>query len=314
MKKNIYSRISLCAVLLFLGTAFFSNAQNDITNVVTTPGEPIPRNSSFTVSVSIGDGAPTNGIKTFTITVSCGECTPTSHTTTTFTVASGSNSGTWVSPPFTSPNREGSFSIVASANKTAPPTGPCNPCKDVTLSTQLPVTLVKFDATLGFENINLTWQTSAELNNDRFIIETSTEGEVFNGIGEIAGAGTTAETHTYQFIHQTPSAGANYYRLKQVDFDGTFAYSKVIAINAAGNNKIFAFPNPAKDQLNIQYDQSKGPAAFFLFDAMGRQVIASVGGYAGYYEAKLPSDLPAGTYWLRVIRSGMVQTLPIVKQ
>ncbi len=153
-----------------------------------------------------------------------------------------------------------------------------------------------------------------ELNNAKFIIETSTEGEVFNRIGEIAGAGTTTEPQGYQFTHQTPSAGANYYRLKQVDFDGTYAYSKVIAINAAGNDKIFAFPNPAKDQLNIQYDQSKGPGAFYLLDALGRKINITVGGYPGYYEAKLPSDLPAGTYWLRVIRSGKLQTLPIVKQ
>lgn len=180
----------------------------------------------------------------------------------------------------------------------------------------LPVTLSSFNGALkpASEQVQLEWTTSAELNNERFIIETSTEGEVFNRIGEIAGAGTTTEAHTYQFTHQTPSAGVNYYRLKQVDFDGTFAYSKVIAVNAGGNDKIFAFPNPVQDQLNIQYDQSKGSAALFLFDAMGRKINTTVGGYPGYYEAKLPTDLPAGTYWLRVIRSGKVQTLPIIKQ
>ena len=177
----------------------------------------------------------------------------------------------------------------------------------------LPVTLSSFSGTAS-EQVQLEWVTSAELNNERFIVETSTEGEVFNRIGEIAGAGTSTEAHTYQFTHQTPIAGANYYRLKQVDFDGTFAYSKVIAINAVGNDKIFVFPNPVKDQLNIQYDHSKGPATLFLFDAMGRRINTIVGGYSGYYEAKLPSDLPAGAYWLRVIRSGKVQTLPVVKQ
>jgi Secretion system C-terminal sorting domain len=177
----------------------------------------------------------------------------------------------------------------------------------------LPVTLSSFSGTAS-EQVKLEWATSAELNNERFIVETSTEGEVFKRIGEIVGAGTSTEAHTYQFTHQTPSAGVNYYRLKQVDFDGTFAYSKVIAINAAGNDKVFVFPNPVKDQLNIQYDHSKGSATLFLFDAMGRKINTTVGGYAGYYEAKLPTELPAGTYWLRVIRSGKMQMLPIVKQ
>jgi Secretion system C-terminal sorting domain len=214
---------------------------------------------------------------------------------------------------FTNSNAQGtySFSSLNSALTDQPANN--NLLKAVNAAVGvLPVTLSSFSGAAS-EQVKLEWATSAELNNERFIVETSTEGEVFNRIGEIAGAGTSTEAHTYQFTHQTPSAGVNYYRLKQVDFDGTFAYSKVIAINAAGNDKIFVFPNPVTDQLNIQYDQSKGSAALFLFDAMGRKINTTVGGYAGYYETKLPTDLPAGTYWLRVIRSGKVQTMPIVK-
>ena len=106
----------------------------------------------------------------------------------------------------------------------------------------------------------------------------------------------------------------NYYRLKQVDFDGTFAYSKVIAINAPGSTDIFAFPNPAKDKITVQYGHSKGAGNIQLFDALGRRVNASIGGYAGNYEVKLPEGLAKGTYWLKVERSGQVQTVPVVKE
>lgn len=178
----------------------------------------------------------------------------------------------------------------------------------------LPVELANFEAALNQQTIALSWQTSAELNNDKFIIETSSEGEVFNRIGEIAGAGTSTETHNYQFTHHTPSAGVNYYRLKQVDFDGTFAYSKVLAIDAPGSQNFFAFPNPAKDKITLQYDYSKGRGNIQLFDALGRRVNTTIAGYAGNYEVKLPEGLPKGTYWLKVERGGKVQTVPVVKE
>ncbi len=178
----------------------------------------------------------------------------------------------------------------------------------------LPVTLSKFEAQGTNDEVKLSWQTSAELNNDKFIIETSTQGEVFNRIGEIDGAGTSTELHDYQFTHHTPSAGTNYYRLKQVDFDGTFEYSKVVAVNAPGSNDIFAFPNPAKDKITLQYDHSKGNANIQLFNALGQRLNASIGGYAGNYEVQLPLGLPKGTYWLKVERGGKVQTLPVMKE
>ena len=181
-------------------------------------------------------------------------------------------------------------------------------------SSPLPVELISFSAVMQQEVTTLSWATSTELNNQKFIIETSTEGEVFNRIGEIEGAGTTTEPHDYTFTHHTPSAGANYYRLKQVDFDGTFAYSKVIAINAPGSNDIFAFPNPAKDKITLQYDYSKGAGNIQLFDALGRRLNASIGGYAGNYEVQLPAGLAKGTYWLKVERDGKVQTVAVVKE
>lgn len=178
----------------------------------------------------------------------------------------------------------------------------------------LPVQLALFEGSLNQQSIVLTWQTSTELNNAKFIIETSHLGETFQPLGEVAGAGTTTEPQNYSFTHHTPSTGINYYRLKQVDFDGTFEYSKVIAIEAAGSQDIFAFPNPARDKVTLQYDQSKGAGNIQLLDGLGRRIQARITGYAGNYELSLPESLARGTYWLKVERGGKVQTLPVVKE
>lgn len=178
----------------------------------------------------------------------------------------------------------------------------------------LPVILNNFTGNIHNATTQLSWQTATEINNAKFIVETSHQGETFQRIGEVAGAGTTTEPQNYSFTHHTPSAGINYYRLKQVDFDGTFEYSKVIAINAPGSNDVFAFPNPAREKISVQYDQSKGAGNIQLLDALGRRIQANIVGYAGNYEVTLPESLARGTYWLKVERGGKVQTLPVVKE
>jgi hypothetical protein len=178
----------------------------------------------------------------------------------------------------------------------------------------LPVTLSSFDAQNLGTSIVLQWSTSSELNNAKFELQHSTEGELFGTIMELAGAGTTLEKQSYQFTHHTPSAGINYYRLKQVDFDGTFEYSKIVAINAVGNNDIVTYPNPAKDKVYVQYDRSKGPGKVYLLDALGRRIGATINGNTGFYEINLPNDLPFGAYWLKIERSGKVQTVAVIKE
>ncbi|WP_421796948.1 T9SS type A sorting domain-containing protein [Haliscomenobacter sp.] len=145
-------------------------------------------------------------------------------------------------------------------------------------------------------------------------IERSFDGELFSEVGQVKGRGTTLIPFTYSFVDYSASEGVNYYRLRQVDFDKSIQYSKVIAINAPGSNDIFAFPNPAKDKITLQYDYSKGAGNIQLYDALGRRINASIAGYAGNYEVKLPEGLAKGTYWLKVERGGQVQTVPVVKE
>ncbi len=125
----------------------------------------------------------------------------------------------------------------------------------VSFNSPLPVTLVAFGGKLNKnEQSELNWITSSELNNSYFDVEYSTNGEFYK-IGTIKGNGTTFHYHDYAFIHLTPAVGDNYYRLKQVDYNGKTAYSEVINIPYSKKVGPFAItPNPTHGELNIQYE------------------------------------------------------------
>ena len=101
----------------------------------------------------------------------------------------------------------------------------------------------------------MNWETASELNNSGFEIHKSNNGKDWETIDFAVGQGTTIETSTYQYEDLSPLIGANYYRLKQIDFDGAFEYSKVIVIEyKIDDNNISIFPNPSNAIINLQID------------------------------------------------------------
>lgn len=98
------------------------------------------------------------------------------------------------------------------------------------LLTPLPIELLNFlGETTGSTN-QLTWTTATELNNDHFVLERSADGIAFEAIGNLPGAGTTQQVTHYAFEDDRPHQGLNYYRLLQVDLDGTSTYSYVLSL------------------------------------------------------------------------------------
>ncbi|MFN4235469.1 MAG: T9SS type A sorting domain-containing protein [Bacteroidia bacterium] len=113
----------------------------------------------------------------------------------------------------------------------------------------LPVSLINFIALQKNNAILIKWSTSIEINNDFFTIEISKDGENFKAIKIIKGAGFSNEILEYSFLHEKPYSGINYYRLKQTDYDGTFTYSDIIAVNFKNiDSKLNVFPNPIFNQ------------------------------------------------------------------
>lgn len=112
----------------------------------------------------------------------------------------------------------------------------------------LPVTLLSFNARVTGQGISLYWATSSEINNDRFEIERSVDGTDFQKIGEVPGNGDSREVINYDYVDNFPPLGRIYYRLRQVDIDGAFEYSKVLAIDNdqySESLEVMLYPNPS---------------------------------------------------------------------
>jgi hypothetical protein len=99
----------------------------------------------------------------------------------------------------------------------------------------MPVELVSFNGTAAAGQVKLLWTTASETNNDYFTIEKSNDGVAFEPLGYVNGAGNSNIVTEYAFYDNDPFA-LSYYKLKQTDFDGTSAYSEIIAINTQANN------------------------------------------------------------------------------
>ena len=119
----------------------------------------------------------------------------------------------------------------------------------------LPVELVDFDAEVRNDLIHLSWSTASEINNEGFEIERSTDGRNFDFIAFAEGHGNTTIMKDYSYKDDNVKEGQTYYyRLRQVDFDGAFEYSQVVAANlqitetVAGN----FYPNPTKGAINFK--------------------------------------------------------------
>lgn len=133
----------------------------------------------------------------------------------------------------------------------------------------LPVELVRFNGReVGIGTVQLDWQTASEQNNQGFHIERRTENDNhWTEIGFVAGSGTTTEMHNYTFLDKTPLPATNYYRLRQMDFDGGAAFSHLVSVNVANRedgSSLTIFPNPVHGNEITLYSPEAGQETFRL--------------------------------------------------
>lgn len=133
----------------------------------------------------------------------------------------------------------------------------------------LPLKLISFTATNRTADVLLRWKTENEINTALFDIERSEDGIDFSSIGTLP-AHNTNGTHDYSLADRHPLNGTSYYRLKQVDADGKYVNSNIIAITRNNvDNSITAFPNPVKDRVTILFPASTQQRKLVMTDAKG---------------------------------------------
>ncbi|NJK83271.1 MAG: T9SS type A sorting domain-containing protein, partial [Saprospiraceae bacterium] len=137
-----------------------------------------------------------------------------------------------------------------------------------------------------------------ELNNEGFNIERSFNGKEWKTLGFLAGNGTTVEAQHYTFLDEQPKAGVNYYRLKQMDFDGAFEYSDIVVVNfelGGVKDELQVFPNPASGNFQVALPQAN--ARLQLFNAQGSLVKAFIAADKNF--TINIADLASGIYLLK---------------
>jgi hypothetical protein len=122
----------------------------------------------------------------------------------------------------------------------------------VNCASSLPVELLRFDVSKNDQSVICNWETASELNCDYFIVERSSNGIDFEPIGQMDGAGTSTQLHTYAMYDSSPiDQGVSYYRLAQTDFDGTITYSETKSVNFSAKTNVAVVPNPSAGTFSI---------------------------------------------------------------
>lgn len=168
-----------------------------------------------------------------------------------FTCSGGSSSGTQ-SQLLAAINNSANWTTQSTNAGVSPST-----CSFSVTSPALPVNLISFSGSHTENAIRLQWITNAEINNDYFEIQRSRTGQNFESIGRMEGHGNHDSSFKYTFVDETPLIGQNYYRLKQNNFDGSFAYSKIINVLFEPENYVSIYPNPLKEGELLKMEKAE---------------------------------------------------------
>jgi hypothetical protein len=175
----------------------------------------------------------------------------------------------------------------------------------------VPVELTSFTANVSEGLVELSWITATETNNQGFEVQRSAGGE-FETIAFVEGHGTTTEIQAYSYTDRSVAVGSYSYRLKQVDFDGSFEYSDVVEADVPAPD-IFAldqnYPNPFNPSTKIAFRLAvDSKVSLKIFDVLGQEVATLVntnlvaGGHNVNFDA---SSLNSGVYLYRIEATGI---------
>jgi Secretion system C-terminal sorting domain len=181
----------------------------------------------------------------------------------------------------------------------------------LTATTVLPLHFTIFSGSNAENTIKLEWQTENEINTKSFEIEKSNNGITYSAIGLTNAKGNNALTQQYYFTDAAPLPGNNYYRIKQIDKDGRYAYSTAIKVSTKiSNNGITVYPQPAQTIMNVVLTQQPQQSTQIKLYTASGQLIKTITATAVLNVINVQS-LPVGNYMMSVESGGIKQTKAI---
>jgi hypothetical protein len=182
-------------------------------------------------------------------------------------------------------------------------------------SSTLPITLISFTGRSTDEGVDLNWVTSMEKNFDYFLVERAGDDLNFRPLTQVAGKGGLEMTTSYDYLDQSSRHGKNYYRLKSVDLDGTFEYSKVILVNRVGKTDgINVYPTLIDRSFTVEVnDALESPVNLVLMNAVGNAVYRTEL-TSGTADIEVPAAVKPGVYLVKLFSpSGQKAVRVVIK-
>jgi len=179
----------------------------------------------------------------------------------------------------------------------------------------IPVELVSFNASLDKNNVVVTWQTATELNSSYFDVERKVSGSEWNSIGRVTAAGNSTRTIDYRFVDENIAGTISFYRLKQVDLDGSFTYSQEVEVNTAIPTSFSLsqnYPNPfnptTKINYSVPFDSKVTISVYSITGELVMELVnenVSAGSYSVDFNG---SNLASGMYIYKMTAGNFTQT------
>jgi hypothetical protein len=175
----------------------------------------------------------------------------------------------------------------------------------------IPVELTSFTASVTGNDVELLWETASEINNSGFSIERKSAGSEYTEVGFVPGFGTTSEPKSYSFEDNNLRTGNYTYRLKQIDFDGTFEYSNEVEVDVIAPAQFSLdqnYPNPFNPSTKIAFSlATDSKVSLKVFDVLGQEVASLINQdlAAGVHNYDFnASGFNSGVYFYRIEANG----------
>ena len=184
--------------------------------------------------------------------------------------------------------------------------------KGIEIVSGLPVSLLSFTGNEDNGSIKLAWSTTKEENTNEFIVERSNDGKLFTSLNTVLATNKNG-VNNYIYSDASPLTGVSYYRLKMVDNNGSFTYSKVISINTFSISPLSLFPNPVLSTVTAKFPLVAKGSQLSIIDASGRKVASYLLEEGTTQKQINANTLSKGVYTLELSTNGIKTTLKFVK-